>query len=41
MEEMSGGIKNINTSAQEVSHLAAATHASIEKISAIANGFEV
>ncbi|MDR2716503.1 MAG: methyl-accepting chemotaxis protein [Treponema sp.] len=41
MEEMSGGIKNINTSAQEVSHLAAATHASIEKISATANGFTV
>ncbi|MDR0456293.1 MAG: methyl-accepting chemotaxis protein [Treponema sp.] len=41
MEEMSGGIKNINTSAQEVSHLAAATQTSIEKISAIANGFKV
>jgi methyl-accepting chemotaxis protein len=41
MEEMSTGIKNINTGAQEVSHLAAATHASIEKISAIANGFKV
>ncbi|MDR0301603.1 MAG: methyl-accepting chemotaxis protein [Treponema sp.] len=41
MQDMSDGIKNINTSAQEVSHLAAATHASIEKISVIANGFEV
>jgi methyl-accepting chemotaxis protein len=41
MEEMSGGIKNIKTSAKEVSTLAAATHGSIEKISVIANGFEV
>jgi methyl-accepting chemotaxis protein len=41
MEEMSGGIKNINTSAGEVSGLASATHTSIEKISAIANGFKV
>jgi methyl-accepting chemotaxis protein len=41
MEEMSGGIKNIKTGAKEVSTLAAATHSSIEKISGIANGFEV
>jgi methyl-accepting chemotaxis protein len=41
MEEMSGGIKNINTNAQDVSKLAVATYTSIEKISTIANGFKV
>jgi methyl-accepting chemotaxis protein len=41
MEEMSGGIRNINSGAQEVSGLAAAAHASIGKISVIADGFEV
>jgi methyl-accepting chemotaxis protein len=41
MEEVSGGMRNINSSAQEVSHLAADTHNFIEKISAIADGFEV
>ena len=41
MEEVSGGIKNVNSGAQEVSSLAAATRSSIQKISAIANGFEV
>jgi methyl-accepting chemotaxis protein len=41
MEEMSGGIRNLNTGAREVSDLAAAAHASIEKISAIADGYEV
>ena len=41
MEEVSGGIKNINSGAQEVSGLAAATHSSIQKISATADGFEV
>ena len=41
MEEVSGGVKNINSSAQEVSSLAAATQSSIQKISTIANGFEV
>jgi len=38
-EEMSGGIRNINT--REVSDLAAAVYTSIEKISAIADGFEI
>jgi methyl-accepting chemotaxis protein len=41
MEEISGGISSINTGAQEVSSLAAATHASIDKISGIANSFKV
>jgi methyl-accepting chemotaxis protein len=41
MEEISGGIKNINSGAQEVSTLAVATHTSIEKISDIADSFEV
>jgi len=41
MEEVSGGVKNINSGAQEVSSLAATTRSSIQKISAIANGFEV
>jgi methyl-accepting chemotaxis protein len=41
MEEMSGGIKNINRGAQEVSSLAVNTWSSIQKISAIANGFKV
>jgi methyl-accepting chemotaxis protein len=41
MEEISGGINTINEGAKEVSNLAAATHASIEKISGIANGFKV
>jgi len=41
MEEISDGIGIINVGAQEVSSLAAATHASINKISGIANGFQV
>jgi methyl-accepting chemotaxis protein len=41
MEEMSGGIKNINRGAQEVSSLAVNTWSSIQKISTIANGFKV
>jgi len=41
MEEMSSGIRNINSGALEVSELAATTHKSIEKISVIANGFHV
>jgi len=41
MEEVSGGIKSIDSGAHEVSGLAAATRSSIQKISAIANGFEV
>jgi len=41
MEEISGGIGTINQGAQELSSLSAATHASIEKISGIANGFKV
>jgi methyl-accepting chemotaxis protein len=41
MEETSDGIGIINVGAQEVSSLAAATHASIDKISGIANGFKV
>jgi methyl-accepting chemotaxis protein len=40
MEEISGGIKNINTGAQEVSGLAATTQSSIEKISDIADSFK-
>jgi methyl-accepting chemotaxis protein len=41
MEEVSGGIKNISSGAHEVSGLAVAAQSSIQKISAIANGFEV
>ena len=41
MEEMSSGIKNINDGAQGVSGLAVKTHSSIEKISIIADGFQV
>jgi len=41
MEEVSGGIKNINSGAHEVSTLAATTRSSIHKISAIADEFEV
>jgi methyl-accepting chemotaxis protein len=41
MEEISGGIRSINSGAQEVSNLAGETHASIEKISVIADGFKV
>ena len=41
MEEVSGGIKNINSGAHEVSDMAAVTQTSIQKISAIANGFQV
>jgi len=41
MEEISGGINTINIGAHEVSTLAAATRASIDKISGIADGFEV
>jgi methyl-accepting chemotaxis protein len=41
MEETSEGFGIINVVAQEVSSLAAATHASIEKISGIAKSFEV
>ncbi|MDR0443123.1 MAG: methyl-accepting chemotaxis protein [Treponema sp.] len=41
MEKISGGIKKLNTGAQDVSHMAAATQASIEKISTIADGFQV
>ena len=41
MEEMSGNIKSINTGAREVSDLAATTRSSIQKISEIADGFEV
>jgi methyl-accepting chemotaxis protein len=40
-EEISGGIQKIKSGAQEVSALAAATHSSIEKISDIADSFEV
>jgi methyl-accepting chemotaxis protein len=39
MENISSGIRKLNTSAQDVSNLAADSHASIEKISGIANGF--
>jgi hypothetical protein len=38
---MSGNIKNINTGAHEVSELAVNTRSSIEKISEIADEFEV
>ena len=41
MEEMSGGIKNININAQEVSDLAVSARSSIQRISTIADGFEV
>jgi methyl-accepting chemotaxis protein len=41
MEEMSASIKKIESGAQEVSNLAASSHSSIEKISVIADGFEV
>ena len=41
MEEVSEGIKKINSGAQEVSNLAAASHSSIDKISDIADGFKV
>jgi methyl-accepting chemotaxis protein len=40
MEEMSGGIKHLNSGAQEVSGLAVTARSSIEKISDIADGFE-
>jgi methyl-accepting chemotaxis protein len=41
IEEMSGNIKSINTGAQEVSNLAVSTRSSIQKISSIADEFEV
>jgi len=41
IEEISDGIKSINTGAQEVSALAVNAKSSIQKVSAIANGFEV
>jgi methyl-accepting chemotaxis protein len=41
MEEMSGNIRNINQGAKEFSGLAASTRSSIQKISTIADGFEV
>jgi methyl-accepting chemotaxis protein len=41
MGEMSGGIKNLNSGAHEVSELVVDTRTSIEKISDIADGFEV
>jgi len=41
MEEMSGGIKNVNDSAQGVSELTEKTRTSIQKISVIADGFQV
>ena len=41
MEEVSGSIRQLNTGAQEVSDMAAATRSSIQKISAIADSFEV
>ena len=41
IEEMSTGIKNINQGAREVSDLAVTVHSSIDKISVIADGFEV
>jgi len=40
-QEMSNGVKNINTGAQGVSESAVKTHASIQKISIIADGFQV
>ncbi|MCL2805389.1 MAG: methyl-accepting chemotaxis protein [Treponema sp.] len=41
MEEISEGFKNINSSAHRVSDLAVNTRSSIQKISVIADGFEV
>jgi hypothetical protein len=41
MKEVSDSIRKIKSGAQEVSDLAAASQSSIEKISAIADGFEV
>jgi methyl-accepting chemotaxis protein len=41
MEEMSGSIKHLNSGAQEVSELSVSVRSSIEKISDIADGFEV
>jgi len=41
MEEVSSGIRKINSGAQEVSGMAAVTQSSINKISVIADGFEV
>jgi methyl-accepting chemotaxis protein len=41
VQEMSGGIKNINAGAQGVSESAVKTRASIQKISIIADGFQV
>ena len=41
MQEVSGGIKIINSGAHEVSGLAATTRSSIQKISTTADGFEV
>ena len=41
MEEISGSIRNLNSGAQEVSDMAADTRTSIQKISAIADSFEV
>jgi methyl-accepting chemotaxis protein len=41
MEEISNSIKSLDAGAQEVSELAVTAHSSIEKISDIANGFEV
>jgi len=41
MEEMSDGIKNINNGAHGVSELAVSTRSSIQKISIIADGFQV
>ena len=41
MEEMSSGIKNINNGAKGVSELAVNTRSSIQKISVIADGFQV
>jgi len=41
MEEVSGGIKSINSGANEVSDLAATTRDSIQKISTTSDGFEV
>jgi methyl-accepting chemotaxis protein len=41
MEEMSDNIKSLNSGAQEVSSLAGNTRSSIQKITDIADGFEV
>jgi methyl-accepting chemotaxis protein len=41
MEEISGGIKSIDSGAKGLSDLAAITRTSIQKISTIADGFEV